>query len=293
MFIPLVVVSPAIFIIIKFVAIFKSGNTFLQTQATYGSRGEGILEAAPQLVLQLYIVMLSLKSSKSQVLSIMSSAATISLPNIENFVSARGEDFGFKPILKNILLFFPASLFKILSVSLLALFFRGWVILVILAIIFLVFFFIYDLSGEDDDNQRFECVFLSWLTLAGLGRSKRSAALRLLSTLTVTITYSLILVIILVICNVDPDAGYVYVAVLSWSELEIVKDIFNLNMLLVSTIGLGWVSFLVDIIITWCKSHDWRSYNWGPLKKVVDLFVDPLDEEAGFWDEAVLLQALG
>ena len=80
---------------------------------------------------------------------------------------------------------------------------------------------------------------------------------------------------------------------MKWSELEIVKDIFKLNMLLCSTIGLGWISFLLDIIITWCKSHDWRSHNWGPLKKVVNWFVDPLDKEAGFWDEAVLLQALG
>ena len=64
LFIPLVVISPVIFIIIKFMAIFKSGNTFLQSQATYGSRGEGILEAAPQLGLQLYIVLLSLNPSK-------------------------------------------------------------------------------------------------------------------------------------------------------------------------------------------------------------------------------------
>ena len=47
------------------------------------------------------------------------------------------------------------------------------------------------------------------------------------------------------------------------------------------------------ILSTWCKSHDWRSYNWGPLSKVVNWFVDSLDKEAGFWDEAVLLQGLG
>ena len=39
MFIPLVSISPAIFIVIKFLAIFKSGNTLLQSQTTYGSRG--------------------------------------------------------------------------------------------------------------------------------------------------------------------------------------------------------------------------------------------------------------
>ena len=100
------------------------------------------------------------------------------------------------------------------------------------------------------------------------------------------------MVIIMVMCNVDPNSGYVYGAVLAWSDLRIVQDRFYLNLLLGSTIGLGWVSFLLDIIITWCKSHDWRSHNWGPLTKAVDCFVDPLDLEAGFWDRAVLLEGL-
>ena len=286
LFIPIVVISPIIFVIIKFLAIFKCGNTFLQSQATYGSRGEGILEAAPQLCLQLYIILLSLNPSTNQVLSIMTSAATISLPNIENFVSARGGEFGFKPIMKNILIFLPASLFKILSVSLLALFLRGWIILVIVAIITLVSFIMCitdsccDLQEFEDyeyNQCRWECIFLSWLTLTGLGKFNASAVNRLLSTLLVTITYSLILGIILSNCNDDPDAGYLYGAGLSWSELKLVKEIFELNLILGSTIGLGWISFLVDIIITWCKSK----------------FVDPLDKKAGFWDEAVLLQALG
>ena len=151
----------------------------------------------------------------------------------------------------------------------------------------------YDFPNEDDDGQQgWECMSLSWLTLAGLGRSKRAAVYRLWSTLLVTITYSLILGIIMVICNVEPDAGYLYGAGLSWSQMEFVKDIFELNVILGSTIGLGWISFMLGIIITWCKSHDWRSYKWGPLQKVVNWFVDPLNKEAGFWDEAVLLQAL-
>ena len=120
MFIPLVFFSPAIFIVIKFMAIFKSENTLLQSQATYGSRGEGILEADPQLGLQMYIVLLSLAPTKKQVLSILTSAATLSLPNIENFVTARGGEFGFKPIVKNIWIFFPASLFKISSIAILS-----------------------------------------------------------------------------------------------------------------------------------------------------------------------------
>ena len=115
-------------------------------------------------------------------------------------------------------------------------------------------------------------------------------------TLIVTIIYTLILGIILVICNVDPASGYIYGAGYSWDELEIVKNPFLLNLLLVTTICLGWISFLVDIILAWCKNHNWRSHNWGPLNKAVEWFVDPQgtqDMESGFWDEAVLLQGLG
>ena len=48
----------------------------------------------------------------------------------------------------------------------------------------------------------------------------------------------------------------------------------------------------MDVLLAWAKSHDWRSHNWGPLTKVVDWFVDPQDEQAGFWDNAVLLVGL-
>ena len=85
----------------------------------------------------------------------------------------------------------------------------------------------------------------------------------------ITILYTLILSIILVICNVDPDSGYTYGAALSWADLSIVKETFYLNLLLGSTITLGWGAYLVDIIIiTWCKTRD---------------------QEVGFWDEAVIV----
>ena len=303
MFIPLVSISPAIFIAIKFLAVFKSGNTLLQSQATYGSKGEGILEAAPQLGLQLYIVLLSQNPTTSQVLSILTSAATLSLPNIENFVAARGGDFGLKPIMKNVWILLPSSLFKILSVAIFSLFLRGWVIFIIVSTIVIVGVTLgvlmntyYDLSydGDDGDTQQFlECILLSWLTVAGLGSGKLTAINRLVSTLLVTILYSLTLGIIMAICNVNVNIAYIYVADILWSDITIVKETFFLNLLVGGTIALGWGAVLVDIIITWCKNHDWRSHNWGPLKKMVDWFVDPLDQEAGFWDEAVLLQGLG
>ena len=90
----------------------------------------------------------------------------------------------------------------------------------------------------------------------------------------------------------DPDSVNIYGAGFSWSELELVNEPLYLNILLGFTIGIGWISFLLDIILAWCKSRDWRSHNWGPLTKAVDWFVDPMDQEASFWDRAVLLQGV-
>ena len=300
-FIPLLICSPVIFIIIKLLAIIKANNQFIQSQSTYGSRGEAILEAAPQLGLQIYIILLSMSATEKQWLSIITSAATISLPLIENYIYVRSGDgeFGLKSNIKNILVFLPACLFKILSVSIMVLFLRGWAILVIVFIIILVFLTVwisdnkYDLPFEAGASpQGYECTLMSWLTLAGLGKSKWAAVWRFVSTITVSIAYSLILATIMVICNVDPVSGYVYGAGLSWSELELVKEPFYLNSLIGFTIGLGCISLILDIILACCKSHDWRSHNWGPLSIVVDWFVDPQDKEASFWDRAVLLKGV-
>ena len=54
-----------------------------------------------------------------------------------------------------------------------------------------------------DIQQAWECLLFSWMTLASLGKSKKTAVCRLVSTL-VTITYSLILGIIMVISNMNP-----------------------------------------------------------------------------------------
>ena len=49
LFIPLMILSPAICIFIKLLAVFEAKNMLLQSQSSYMSRGEAILEAAPQL----------------------------------------------------------------------------------------------------------------------------------------------------------------------------------------------------------------------------------------------------
>ena len=128
LFIPLMILSPAIFIFIKLLAIFEARNTFVQSQSTFISRGEAILEAAPQLCLQVTAAMITMDPSRQQLFSIITSVATLSLPNIESYVTARGRDFCFDSIIKNIAVFLPASLFKVLSFSIISVFFRAYAV---------------------------------------------------------------------------------------------------------------------------------------------------------------------
>ena len=104
------------------------------------------------------------------------------------------------------------------------------------------------------------------------------AVLRTWFTLFFTILYTIILSAILVVCNVDPDEGSIQLSKLyvdfSWSDLEIVKEPLFLNLILYSTIGLGWIALFLDILSTWCK------------------FKNSLNDETGFWDKTVLLEGL-
>ena len=120
-----------------------------------------------------------------------------------------------------------------------------------------------------------EYVLLHWVTLGSLGPSKLDAVLRTWFTLLVTILYTIILSSILVICYLDPDIVTVKGAG-GWSNLTIVQKPFFLNLIIFSTITLGWAAFFLDILITWCKCK----------------FKDSLDDESGFWGKTVLLGGL-
>ena len=277
LFIPLMILSPAIYIFIKLLAVFEAKNLFIQSQSTYISRAEAILEAAPQLFLQLKIVMATMNPSLNQIFSIITSVVTLSLHHIERYVTARGREFGFDSIIKNIAVFLPASLFKVLSLSILSVFFKnqhnhGYVGAIAIACfvalpgLLLLYFRVCSYNMMREFVQSEYEVFFHFLTLASLGTSKLDAVLRSCLTLLFTIIYTIILSAILVVCYVDPAYN--------WSTYEIVKEPFFLNLILFSTIGIGWIALFLDILSAWCK------------------FKDSLDNENEFWGKTVLLEGL-
>ena len=128
------------------------------------------------------------------------------------------------------------------------------------------------------DFMQSEYAIVHFLTLASLGVSKMDAVLRTGFTLLFTIIYTIILSTILVVCYVDPDIGSIQLPTLgikyTWSDLKMVKEPFFLNLIILSTIGLGWIALFLDILSTWCK------------------FKDSLNDETGFWGKTVLLEGI-
>ena len=325
--------SPLIFICLKLISLLKPNNKLLKAQSKTGSRGESILESAPQFALQCYIVLLSLSPTWSQWFSLITSLLSLCPANIEYYVSACLEEkkrkkkseefvitlkfkmhcskpqevpefksenksivhisndtleeifqkssielqcdglnsmeliafqqepadtFGPMSFLKNIAVFLPISLFRILAVSILCVLFNGFAAVIIEGYMLVLYVCLeitdrgYNLRGEKDEERQFdECYFMSWLTMTNLGRGKTAALFRMVSTLFWIMAHTVTLTVILVICNTDPSSGDDY----NWSELALVQDLTILNTLLISTISLGWLSLVADVITAYVRCH--------------------------------------
>ena len=128
------------------------------------------------------------------------------------------------------------------------------------------------------DFMQSEYVFFHFLTVASLGTSKLDAVLRTWLTLFFTIIYTLILSAILVVCYVDPDIVSINFPLMAiehtWSDLKIVKEPFYLNLILFSTISLGWIALFLDILSGWLKFNDsLETKFWGKTVLLEGLFI--------------------
>ena len=129
-FFPLFVAfSPLIFVIIKLLGVLQKESKLVTSQSKIASRGEGLFEAAPQLILQLYIVLVSSSSpSLGQWFSIITSIPSIPIPIVKQYLTARTEDLGFKNSILKIAIFLPASPSRLLSIAISAMFLREWTV---------------------------------------------------------------------------------------------------------------------------------------------------------------------
>ena len=253
-------ISPLIYIIIKLLAVFKSKNKFIQAQSRLTSQGEAVLEATPQFVLLLYVVMTTLSPTTTQIFSLVTSSLTLSLPNIERYVIARHGEYGFKSILKHISVFFTFSLFKVLSIAVIFRFFQIlsfgllFIEIVLVAITMGIMNFCFNLESKGF-TLGLESIFLGWLTMTNLEHSKGAAFARLVSSFVTLIYKSLIVEAIILIRNYDPSIPGEFIPFLDWNELKMVNDTYTMDIFLHGTVCLGAVSLVLDILTGCCKDE--------------------------------------
>ena len=155
-----ILVSPVLLIIYEFLSVLKPDNKFIDNQSKLATRGECGLETSPQLILQLYSIMVSWHSlTFAQKYSIATSCLSLSLPNIEKYVSAQKENYNLKALLKYIPIFASFSLFKIIAIAFICLFFNASGLIFLAGSTFILFLTNYV-------PQCCQCIpILSWLNL--------------------------------------------------------------------------------------------------------------------------------
>ena len=308
------ILAPFITIVVKLISVFKPCNKLIKSQSRICGRGEAILEATPQFLLQLYIVISvnDLASTPRQTLVMITSAITLCIPNLEKYMVTRGLEFGFNILKGPLWIFVLASIFKTLALalSLVIFYFIGtiWMLavnwfclLLSIAIIFSAVSNVILLARKNPCKrmkQIGECFLLSWFTLTNMESGQTAAILRLVSTIHHTVFFSILLfmsreIVMLYeyyketnpLHKLDPLYNYL-------ENLRLLKNSEELNLLVTLTIGLGWLTLVLDIIIASCKSIDWRSYNWGPLTPAIEWFVDPVDDNLDFFGRSVFLEGL-
>ena len=169
-------------------------------------------ESTPQLCFQLYILLSSLKPSWTASISMITSALSLSVPNIEKFLHSRGK-VDIWNILKYLPIFFFNSIFKVASLSIIFVFFKVlslafFPLHVILNIMFGARMkrnhFLLNETSNDLNQQGCE-VLLSCFTTTNLQHTRVAGLYRLQNTYLCLVTKSLILITIAAICNIAPD----------------------------------------------------------------------------------------
>ena len=114
----LALLCPVLIVMMKIRVVF-SCDWFVKTQKVIMAMGESAWEATPQLTLQLYIVLTTIDQDLQliQIMVIASSALTLPIPAIELYLQSNGKEESLKSILFYFPLFFFATVFRIMSVS--------------------------------------------------------------------------------------------------------------------------------------------------------------------------------
>ena len=250
----MVLLSPILSLVIKFLSVFKPKNVFIKQQAR--SCSESIFEATPQFILQLYIIFYTFnKPSVLQIVGISSGGLSICICLLKKYVATRKQEFGLSTFLKNVLFFTTHSVFRELSVSIfLSLKTVGLMFLTIFYWVpaFLIFFtmvmkIVLKKKVITQRHQIKESILLGWINLTNLENTKMAAKFRLYTSAYTTIINLLGLIFCLILVHME--------SVEELNGLLFVKDRDTFHILIIATVLLGVMSWIIDIITAVLKLY--------------------------------------
>ena len=254
----IILVSPIIMVIIHTIALFQPESKFIKAQKMEVKKGESYLEARPQLILQMFVVMRTMQPSWKQQASIITSSLSICIVDVERYLEKKygkyGIEFGLNWIsLKCFLVHIPSSLFITVISSILLVFFE---------LMSLLIWFAYFIVSAGAFKIVIQCRSQSLMNLEN--RTYRFKIF-LFQDIVYISFYGITLACIGLICNFSPESVVIHTTHINdiiWSELEIVRNIFYLNLAFGSTMAIGVVSLIMEIFIAWYYKDERGRWNW-------------------------------
>ena len=247
--------SPIVLLCYKLRAVFPH-NSFVRLQRQIIFQSEALLEATPQLCLQLYILFdrSDRRPNLVQLISIISSSLALCLPATERYLT---EKTGKEAQMLEQILYFPlfctVTIFRVTSISLLIIFFSCvWTLLFLLLNSLLLSFLFRKLemrslggSCSGVASAR-EGVTNAMVRVTNLEASQVSCWWRRSTFLYYLGLYTFLLTTILLLCNLYPG-NWVWAPekldYVQWEQLQIFKYV---NYVIPATLTSGLLSLLMD-----------------------------------------------
>ena len=257
------------------------------TQVKTCSLAQSILESAPQLALQVFIVLTenAWPNYQSQMMSMILSCLMMSYPETEKYL-IQLQPYSFFSVIKYLPVFMANIAFRALSCSVLFRFFSffyGVVIMAMLGLAMALIGFLTakfrhpELTAEEDFKHLLgEMALLHCLTVPCLKNSPAARYLRKFSFYAGLGLNTALLLMLLVVCNLKikvhfPCRPIFQDCQLSWQDYAVVKDIATLNIVISSIIGLGLVSLVLDKMYSKVAQPVFNVFqqantSWGPTR---------------------------
>ena len=262
----LLALSPLLMLYIKFQIFLRPTNKLVVNQNKIVCVAEGILEASPQLVLQLFIVLRRFQEpTTGQLLSMITSAFSLTVPSILYFLENRSRrELSTVEKMKKMIKFFPVFFFNMIfraaSLSLFCLFFTTFMIIFLPVYIAILYRFLnllgsyYNVQHDEEFQHHVRsCFSLNFLTITNLQNSRCAKMCRKVSAYFNIVVYILAQLFILLLCLFHSDIGNIKIPLsgVKWNDLPMAKNKEKMTFYVTINIMIGITSILWDIILQW------------------------------------------